>query len=113
MLKCTFCFCNNVLFSYEAALEFIFLNFVARTKSQQLHGLLTAVNVLRILINKVYNMVETSLKGFSNFLIPSMFYYYHECGDTTRFQRHYDTKNAITRQSNELHLSNFGYHPLG
>lgn len=55
---------------------------------------LNTVNVLGILINKVYNMVETSLKGFSNFLILSMFYHYYECGDTKRFRRNYDTKKC-------------------
>ena len=49
-------------------------------------------------------MVETSLKGFSNFLILMLDHYY-ECGDTKRFRGNCDTK------SNELHLSSFGYHP--
>ena len=65
------------------------------------------------MINKVYNMVETSLKGFSNFLILSMLYHYMNAGKQKDFEGIMMQENAITGQSNELHLSSFGYHPLG
>lgn len=58
-------------------------------------------------------MVQTSLKGFSNFLILSMLYHYMNMGIQKDFEGIMIQKNAITGQSNEHLLSSFGYHPLG